>query len=602
MPAFFSLMDSYVDGISTGLAPFTDDIYGILSKFFINSYDDITYGLPNIYFGIAPLVLAIAYFFNVKISLKEKIASGVILAIFFISFLVPKINIIWHMFRAPTWFPVRYTFLFVFFCLMLCCRFIANLKNTRPVIIITGGAVAAMLLILGWMHEGDNMTDNEFLLNMLFVVGLTALMSACVFFRLDRIKTAALGMALVFLALSMGELCVNTTSVLSDLNSQLHYKEQSRYEDYYLDYKDVIDYIAEYDNSEFYRVERDTIRDANDMMTLGANGISHYSSVSNQATNQFFVKLGMHRGYANRYFKYTGAPNYFDSLMGVKYVLSDKGREDYGYELINTINGVGIYENKYALPIAFASGDEIQTVGDYMNSYSPYSNAEKLLCAIADTQTGCYNKVETLEVDGRPYNAPVSSIGVSECVMFTTTVKEDGYYYFYCKNDFSEYPYVYVGDRCVSRWGDVNFDTALSLGYYKKGDIIDITYDEIGRNKAIYSAAFYRLDTAAYDRVFAKIAKGGITLDNEPDSKFSGKITLSKDGYIATSIPFDKGWNVKIDGKKVETECYAGGLLAVKSSAGDHRVEFYFVPRGFLLGATVSIVCILLAAACVYFV
>ena len=57
---------------------------------------------------------------------------------------------------------------------------------------------------------------------------------------------------------------------------------------------------------------------------------------------------------------------------------------------------------------------------------------------------------------------------------------------------------------------------------------------------------------------------------------------------LFTSIPFDKGWTVKVDGEKVETRKAFGAFLAIDVSAGDHVIDFSYVPKGLKTGGLIS--------------
>ena len=63
-----------------------------------------------------------------------------------------------------------------------------------------------------------------------------------------------------------------------------------------------------------------------------------------------------------------------------------------------------------------------------------------------------------------------------------------------------------------------------------------------------------------------------------------------------TSIPYDSGWTVKVDGQKVETESIDGTLLYIHLSAGDHTVEMTYTPTGFIPGFIIT------AVSCLIFV
>ena len=60
------------------------------------------------------------------------------------------------------------------------------------------------------------------------------------------------------------------------------------------------------------------------------------------------------------------------------------------------------------------------------------------------------------------------------------------------------------------------------------------------------------------------------------------------------SIPYDEGWTVKVDGKKVDYYKVAGAFIGVDIGAGSHTVEFSYMPQGMLLGIAISVICMVL--------
>ena len=61
-----------------------------------------------------------------------------------------------------------------------------------------------------------------------------------------------------------------------------------------------------------------------------------------------------------------------------------------------------------------------------------------------------------------------------------------------------------------------------------------------------------------------------------------------KNSFIYSTIPFDLGWNVYIDGKKVETFIVNEGFLGFNIDDGLHTIEFKYIPPGFNLGLVIS--------------
>ena len=63
---------------------------------------------------------------------------------------------------------------------------------------------------------------------------------------------------------------------------------------------------------------------------------------------------------------------------------------------------------------------------------------------------------------------------------------------------------------------------------------------------------------------------------NQGKSIIKGEITMSEDGYIATSYPFDQGFTVYADGKEIEIEKVNKAFLGFKLSEGAHEVTIVY--------------------------
>ena len=116
--AYYSLQFGKTEfGASTSFEPvLMFDIQDLLFKLLPSSYDTVRIdGLPFIYCGVLTLMLAPLFFFSKKITIREKIASGVLLLILILSFVVSTPYLVWHGFKEPVWLNARFSFLFCLF-------------------------------------------------------------------------------------------------------------------------------------------------------------------------------------------------------------------------------------------------------------------------------------------------------------------------------------------------------------------------------------------------------------------------------------------------------------------------------------------------------
>lgn len=77
----------------------------------------------------------------------------------------------------------------------------------------------------------------------------------------------------------------------------------------------------------------------------------------------------------------------------------------------------------------------------------------------------------------------------------------------------------------------------------------------------------------------------------EKDSYVTGNVTAGTDGYVLCMIPYEKGWEITVDGK--ETEAVKGdiGFLAFKVDKGEHQIELTYHVPGLRSGMLAGGVC-----------
>lgn len=110
----------------------------------------------------------------------------------------------------------------------------------------------------------------------------------------------------------------------------------------------------------------------------------------------------------------------------------------------------------------------------------------------------------------------------------------------------------------------------------------------------------YGLDTDKFVEGYNKLNSGALNIESFADTEITGTLNAAEDSIIYTSIPYDKGWKVTVDGKEVsENDIVAIGdaLLGVRVSAGNHSVKFKYTPRGMVIGLGISVVTALILVA-----
>ncbi|WRS26840.1 YfhO family protein [Oscillospiraceae bacterium MB08-C2-2] len=75
---------------------------------------------------------------------------------------------------------------------------------------------------------------------------------------------------------------------------------------------------------------------------------------------------------------------------------------------------------------------------------------------------------------------------------------------------------------------------------------------------------------------------------------FTARSNLSSDTLMFFSVPYEKGWSATVNGEAAVVENVSIGFMAVRVPAGESVIRFNFTPPGLVLGAGVTLVCLIL--------
>ena len=78
------------------------------------------------------------------------------------------------------------------------------------------------------------------------------------------------------------------------------------------------------------------------------------------------------------------------------------------------------------------------------------------------------------------------------------------------------------------------------------------------------------------------------------ETKINYNLDVNSKGVCTVSLPYDEGFTVKVDGKKVEIKKVMDFMLGFDVEKGKHEIVITYMPRGFILGAILSGVGVLL--------
>ena len=628
-----------------------DMIYGILGSFiypFTNNYSTLLSADTIFAFcGIFALLLCVIYFTIKSISLRKKIGHGFLLLAMLASVFVYPLYYTWHGFSEPAGYKYRFAFILSFVILKIAYEAFLKIKEIKLFGIIAG-LMVAFICLAGFMMNSTLSayftTETTVALIIVAIIVFTVLL-----FMLSKNKAKNIVLALLLVAV-IGE------SAIFNLNNINYYDNTKT-----LSESDIVetvkDNMADYDSLTFVSKEK-TFNDVYMYgMSYGYNSLETYSSM---ADGDFTITVADMGVYSNRINSQAGATEntpIVNVLYPSKYYVDGSGRlsENQFRKVIEEKDGYTYIENNYTMPFMYVAdiGFAEWMPGDYP-IYSQAQNAgmkaltgtEDEFCFFNENTNfkfvNCehirnFDRIEEndakneehYEGDGHDHShsdfeslydyseSHMKNYGLrfldkskEAQVTFDSVATTDGIMYLYVEtNEFTDMTITLNGETTdYYVYGDGTYRT-YELGEVKKGDVATITiggYDpriSLGGVYAIESTSFtatgYTVDMANFEKAYDKLDSMSDTEIFEFDDTYvkANVTSYTENGIIYIPTTNDGGWSLYIDGEQVQTYKHSGGQIIARISEGEHIVEMKYCPVGFVPGAIITGVSVVILVA-----
>ena len=508
---------------------------------------------PNIYCGVAVLMFFLLYLGSRKITFREKAVYCSMLVLFYASFSVNVLNFIWHGFHYPNSLPCRQSFIYIALMLFMCYHAYIHLQymSWKSVCLAFWGAVSFVLLAEKLVDNPEQYHFSVFYAALLFIAiygGLIYLYHKGKW-SLDAILLTALAVVAIEAAVNTAVTSIPTTSRTS----------------YVKDNQDVEDLVWNIKSDTFYRVEKTDRKTKNDGAWMNFPSVSLFSSTANASLSDFFRRMGCESS-TNAY-SITGSTPLVDSLMSVRYgIYGDQQPADGLRDLSGRKGSMWLYENKFTLPVAFMLPSDVE--GNWILDSGNPAHVQNDLCDVLDTE-----------------HVLLPNESVTEGRKLTFTAQETGDYYVYVTNKKVKEVTAVIGEQTVS-FDNVDRGYFMELGRINKD--VEVRLETGDDGSPTLQAEVWRFNPQALEAVYGKMNQNPMVLSRWTDTELSGSITAESAGVMYTSIPYDKGWTILVDGKAVTPRKMFDTFLAVDIGEGTHRISFSYEPEGLRTGAWIT--------------
>lgn len=445
-------------------------------------------------------------------------------------------------------------------------------------------------------------------------------------------------------------LLITIIELISGIYLEIHSDElpnMSKYNNYvYLNqsYNDgteeVIKKIKQNDKN-FYRIikdfETDTY-DGNQAQIQEYYGTSQYTSLINKNIVDFYNSFNIERPNDAWLTGFDDRP-YLNTMVSVRYFLRNNQNEKVpiGYDYLFTgENGIEVYENRNFLPLGyvysnFITDKEFKELEDYqkdetiikavvvdenekqdlnnwgeMNHFVPKYETVKENCIM---QYGTNMNIIANEFPKRikytsNNNDPSITLSIDNPqknrayrikMKIKSSINTGGQiYYENAVNEFNGDKVVIFDVKKGTKEYTVNFNSMEEVEKLRL-DVGDDIGDFEVTDVEIYSNTIMSYDE--YSEYIEKLRETTLNIDKFSENHILGDIDMKNKGFLFLSIPYDRGWTLKVDGIKKDMIVANGGFSGTFLEEGKHEIELSYSTPYLRLGAFISLcsVTILLA-------
>ncbi len=508
---------------------------------------------PNIFCGVGIFLFVVLYILNRKISKKEKAVYISLLVFFLAGFSINVLNYIWHGLHYPNSLPARQSFIYIFLVLFICAKAYDNFSaNTTKDLGFAFGISMIYILLAQKIVNNEDFHFAVFYAAMIFISIYAMLMYLHMAKRISKTYLFLISLAIVVIESSVN---MSVTSVTTINRSN-----------YINDNADVRALLKKLPMDDFYRIDKVDRKTKDDGAWLNFKSVSIFSSTANALLTELFEKLG-NEASTNAY-SITGETPLLDMLFAVKYAIYTGESRNTNISYVDISGNSYLYENPYTLPLGYMV-DERFTDDWNLNLGDPI-DVQNDLAAV-------YGLPDIFE--------QIETIKESTSVNFQTDI--DGEYYAYVTN-----PAI---DEVEFSYGDG--DVKKSFKNLKRHYILELGTLEGEKNGRFVStddkdesidARVYRVNYDSLKKLYYILNKNPLYLSKISDSYLSGNVHAVENTTLFTSIPYDEGWSVYVDGKKAEKIKIMDAFIGLKLEKGQHEIEFKYLSSGIIEGAIIS--------------
>lgn len=575
----------------------------IINNLFMGEMQTL-YGItPFVYCGLLSFIMLPFYFLNRRKNKRKRIYYAVCLGLLCCLFLIEPLNMVMHAFDQPEMFAHRFSYFFCFIITIIACEQFVSVRDIKMKWfgLLSGFAICVFLLChfmydQMWDEKYNANTGVTFAVNIVFWIGYIFILK-----KIQEKKWDMITWRVVITFFLMVELGVNAATCMQRMEHTV--MKQDTYDAICALQENTFEKIQKEDDSSFFRIAYISPYGTNQGFVFDYNAFDNFCTSEHTKAWKALEKLGIYRGIHT--LKGLGTTPITTALFGIKYMIGGNSLE---CELNDDFVYLAYEENEYALPLGYVVEEDIL---NYQFSDSPFENQDLLLSLMTGMEIQCFERIgmemdvidgEYIRTDDATYLQHQS--GIEKDAEFRFRAKNTGhplYIYFSqdryaVSNSGNEIPKIKTND--ITK----NYENTVVEPELCPSRIIRVGLNEDGEyefsimlpqnvEQEYYKKAYFcYYDEKEFLKAYRKLQSQPLEIEEYGDGWLEGYVQVDKGGILFTSIPYDDGWKLKVDGREVNgIALLDGAFLGIKMEQGRHKIEMEYEPIGLKEGITISL-------------
>ena len=524
------------------------------------------------YISIGVIVFfAICYFLNKEIKIRERVTSIILLSIMM---MLMSIN-------------SGIGYIIEFYLVYICYETVNRIESIEKRHIIYSIYAILILYVMSYYRSEINVYS---VVNMI-ILGI--LIFGYMYIREEREERVKILIVPMIVVLQIMSIFVNVLKI--EINENIEEKGNRIGIEKESGIREAIEYIKGEEKDRYgYKVE--FLVEGGEGKELGLRyGVGSVSGGlnTNKRKSEIYESLGVSVDtVGNRFYLNSEGPIFTPAILGVKYLVTDRGEIGFPYKKKKEIGSgserIYVYENPIVIPNMITIRDNYVLTIDLTDNdkYDYYNNILRLLSDSDDDDVYSFKFFDPLPFsydNWLIYQDGILQKNKNAYIDIVSSNLLNGYFKYISFRDLEtnkRFQYImpqYENSIFKIYSSKVNSKYRMFLKMHEKAFLEDISYTIVTE------------DISKFFPYISTLNKEILPVEKKSSSKYFLKANLDTDFLYVTTIPFDKNWKAKIDGKFVQTESIFNSFVTVPIPEGKHYVELKYIPSGLYIGVLLSL-------------